>query len=129
MSIIVDTGVFWSPEAMERLRRRRDVLVPSIVFVERARQLEEKDEMTAERFALRLRQLRWRVAPYTHEEAMRTLRLAPLEQGRWRRMARDALIAGHVGQHDVLWTFNGKDFRVLGLPERQIVDLDADGGP
>ena len=100
-----------------------------IVFVECARQLEAQGAMTTARFAERLKALRWRVAPYAQAEAVRTLRLAPLDGPRWKRLARDALIAGHVGDHDQLWTFNGKDFRALGVPGRQVVDLDAaDGG-
>jgi hypothetical protein len=44
-----------------------------------------------------------------------------MKPDRWEARARDAMIAGYVGDADVLWTFNAKDFRALGLPDRQIV--------
>lgn len=121
MSLIVDTGVFFKPAALAKLRGKRGVVVPSIVFMERARQLEASGDWTLEQFAATLRGLRWTIAPYTVKEATRTVRLAPMERDRWGRMARDAMIAGYVGDADVLWTFNPKDFRALGIPDRQIV--------
>lgn len=125
MSLIVDTGIFFKPAALAKLRGRRDVYVPSIVFMERARQLEASREMSIERFASTLRSLRWTIAPYTAREATRTVRLAAMRPDRWTRAARDAMIAGYVGDSDVLWTFNAKGFRALGVPERQLVTPDA----
>jgi hypothetical protein len=121
MSLIVDTGVFWKPAALAKLRGKPGVVVPSIVFMERARQLEAGGDMTLEEFAASLRSLRWTIAPFAAKEATRTARLAPMKPDRWEARARDAMIAGYVGDADVLWTFNAKDFRALGLPDRQIV--------
>lgn len=39
----------------------------------------------------------------------------------WRRRSRDALIAGHVGVGDSLWTTTPQDFVALGVPEAAIV--------
>src|ERR1700737_4281333 len=102
MSLIVDTDVFFKPAALAKLRGKMGVVVPSIVFMERARQLEASGEMTLEQFAATLRGLRWTIAPYTAREATRTVRLAPMQQNRWEKMARDAMIAGYVGDSDVL---------------------------
>lgn len=122
MAVIVDTSALWSKEVLHRLRDRDDVIVPSVVFMERARQIVTGGGRL-ESFVQYLRRSGWPVAPFEELEALRSVRLAHVAPDRWRALFRDAMIAGHVGPHDQLWTFNPRDFLALGIPDRQVVDL------
>ena len=124
MRIILDTGVFFYPEALAMMRwYAAPIIVPSVVFAERARQLA-------------------RIG--VHEEALRekldtfgaTIEaLGPAEATRfatritddkkWARLARDAFIAGHVRDDDRLFTTNVADFVEVGVPESQILEVPA----
>lgn len=118
---MIDTGVFYRPEALEDLARLpHDVVVPAVVFTERARQLAKRG-VEADEFARRLADNEFGVEAYGPDQARR---YAPeIDHGEaWRRLARDAMIAGHVqADEDVLWTTDPDDFREVGLPEQAIM--------
>lgn len=115
MRIILDTNVLWNKAAMEKLQETAaPVVVPAVVVAERARQYAKRgwpvsrllDQLAANQFTSEA---------LTPEMA---LRFAPglVADDAWRRLARDALIAGHVQAGDVLWTSDVKDFLEIGVP-------------
>ncbi len=120
MRIVVDTNILWNPRALGRLARQAgDHVVPAVAYAERARHyarsgrsLRHLDETLA-RFNLS-------VEPFTREFA---LRFVPriTDDTAWKRLNRDAMIAGHVGPADILWTRDRKDFLAVGLREDQVV--------
>lgn len=91
------------------------------MFTERARQLGKRG-IEPEDFADRLRRNDLTIEAYGVQEASR---FAPTihEDTSWKRLARDAMIAGHVGPDDLLWTTNPSDFHEVGLPEEAIIEL------
>lgn len=120
--IVLDTGVFYRPDALESLARLpHDVIVPAVVFTERARQLAKRG-IDPDAFADRLAANEFSIEAYGRKQAQR---FAPAihDDGAWRRLARDAMIAGHVRreQGDVLWTTDEEDFRELGLGEEHLM--------
>jgi predicted nucleic acid-binding protein len=122
--VVLDTGVFFLPRALERLAALpHDVVVPAVVFTERARQLVKRG-IDVDEFREILQANALQTEAYGVEQACR---FAPEihDDGDWRRLARDAMIAGHVGEADVLWTTNPADFREIGLPEDRIAALDT----
>lgn len=125
MRVIVDTGVFFLPEALEDLARLpHDVIVPAAASTERARQLQKRSEAPAVlRDALAVNEMV--VEPYGVVQAERYA-VHVNDDEVWRRIARDAMIAGHLEEDDVLWTTNPKDFHALGVPEDQVVAVPAD---
>jgi predicted nucleic acid-binding protein len=123
MAIVIDTNVLWHPEVLDLLEDE-DVVVPSLVVLERCRQLRARGRDPVE-LLRNLDRLGWRVEPHDAEHALRSALLAPLDDKAWLKLARDAIIAGHVGPADVLWTFNAKDFRALGMAKERVVDLGA----
>jgi predicted nucleic acid-binding protein len=122
MRIVLDTGVFYRPAAIHRLAASPDdVIVPTIVLAERIRQV-VRDGFDPAAFRRVIDRCPFVVEPLGEEAATRwTARLADDE--RWHRLARDALIGGHVGNGDVLWTTNPRDFHDVGLPEDQVVEV------
>lgn len=120
MRVVIDTGVFFHPDALEDLARLpHDVVVPAVAFTERARQLKKRSVAAAVlRDALAANEMV--VEPYGAAQAERYA-IHISEDEAWRRLARDAMIAGHVGDDDVLWTTNPKDFHALGLADSQVV--------
>jgi hypothetical protein len=118
MRIILDTGVFFRPDALLGLGAC-DAIVPSVAYMERVRQL-RRDGRTARELDDVLRMIGATVEPFGQVEA---LRLRPVDEARRRRLARDAMVACHVGKDDVLWTTNTSDFLELGLSPEQIVAL------
>ncbi|MEA3199651.1 MAG: hypothetical protein QOE90_1079 [Thermoplasmata archaeon] len=121
MAVVLDTNVLWHPEALDLLEDE-DVIVPALVVLERCRQLRQRGADPAELLHA-FERLGWRIEPYDAEHALRSALQAPLDDKAWLKLARDAIIAGHVGPADVLWTYNAKDFAALGLPREKIVDL------
>lgn len=125
MRVILDTSALFYPAAMRRLRDEREieaVVLPTVVLLERARQLQAlgRDGLSD---MLRLAEAgEWKVEDYGRVEVVRTISRAPAGAA-WRRLARDAMIAGHVGADDALWTANAADFRALGLGAGQLLDV------
>ena len=120
--IVVDTGVFFRPDALRALAQApHPVVVPAVAFAERARQLRKKGVGPGDLLEL-LDRLDFQVEPFGPEEA---LRYAPglADDGRWRALARDAMIAGHLRPSDVLWTTDPKDFLDLGVPSAQVLGV------
>lgn len=124
MRILLDTGIFWMPETLARLRESRaTVVVPAVAYAERIRHLASQNRDVAP-FTAFLDECNWTVEPYGAPEAERLLtRLGHLGQKRWERLARDALVAGHVKSGDKLWTTNPDDFLELGLTPSQVVTV------
>lgn len=122
MRVVLDTSAFYQKDAFRQLARVPNLIVlPVIAFAERVRQL-ERDGRDARLFVQRLAEFRILIEPLGAEAATRyTSRLH--DDARWRRLARDALIAGHVQDEDVLWTMNPKDFLAVGLPSGRIHHL------
>lgn len=119
MRIIVDTDVLWKPRVLQQLADQpADVVVPAIVFTERARQYRKRG-WSPDALSLHLRAAQMVVEDFRPEHGLRyAARL--VKDGQWKRLARDAMIAGHLEQDDILWTGNAKDFLALGVPEEQI---------
>lgn len=114
--------MFYRPKALDRLARLpHDVVVPAVVFTERARQLAKRGIEPGD-FAGRLEANEFVVEPYGREQAVR---FAPEihDDEAWRRLARDGMIAGHVDERSLLWTTDPEDFRELGLGDEAIVAL------
>jgi predicted nucleic acid-binding protein len=124
LTVVLDTGVFFVPEALERLAELpHDVIVPAVVFTERARQLSRQgvgvdgwlDAVEVNAFEIEAygvdQARRW--APEIHDDE------------EWRRLARDAMIAGHLGEDRVLWTTNLADFQEIGLSDDRIAAIDT----
>lgn len=116
--------MFYRPEALEDLARLpHDVVVPAVVFTERARQLAEEG-VPSDEFADHLAANEFAIEAYGRKQAKR-FAIDVHEPDAWRRLARDAMIAGHVRKEDgdVLWTTDPDDFRELGLSEDAIVEV------
>lgn len=120
LRVILDTSVLWKPEALSRLPSvPRRIVVPAVVYAERLRQFAKRDLPKA-RLDDHLRSIKGFVEPFGEREAARFVpRLT--EDADWKRLDRDAMIAGHVGPADVVWTANPKDFLAVGLREDQVV--------
>ncbi|MEA3201026.1 MAG: hypothetical protein QOE90_2454 [Thermoplasmata archaeon] len=118
MRIVLDTGVFFRPAVLRELAAAEDadVVVPAVVLAERRRQLALAGRRPEELLEI-LEGNGFAIEPLGRDEAMRV----PLaDDARWRRHARDALIASHVGPVDVLWTTNPRDFLAFGLAPAQV---------
>src|ERR1041385_309393 len=104
MRVILDTGVFFRPEKLLELRQDdRDVVVPAVVYQERLRQLRRKGAPEDE-LARLLSLLQFDVESFSVTEAHRRLtRVSQLSDAQWSKLARDAMIAGHVRPGDDLW--------------------------
>lgn len=117
--IVLDTNVLWSVDALNTLMGMPlEVVVPSIVLAERVRQIRARGQDVGI-FLERIRLLDWTIEALGREQALR-YSTEITQDDKWRALARDAFIAGHVRQGDVLWTSNVKDFVAIGVPERQI---------
>lgn len=128
MRIVLDTGVFYHPEALRRAARAEtELVVPAVVFMERARQL-RRDGRDVRAFAVRLIEDGYLVEPFRPSHALRYA--VPLDDDRlWRKHLRDAMIAGHVGPGDELWTTNPRDFEAIGVPKAQVRRVPAPASP
>lgn len=120
MSIVLDTGVLWRPPVLRRAAARDDeIILPAVVFAERARQLVQRGVEPGE-FLAWLRRSEFVVESFGIAQALRRA-VRVTDDRLWKRASRDALVAGHVGEGDELWTTNPSDFIAIGVPERQIV--------
>ncbi len=120
--IVIDTGVLWRTEAMERLAHTYLPLVlPSVAYMERARQI-RRDGGDVKRFRRWLSTMHIEIEPFTEDEADR-LPIRIENDRLWKRLVRDAMIAGHVEQMDLLWTTNPKDFLAVGMDPDRIVGV------
>ncbi len=119
MRTILDTNVLWDRAALERiLASAEDVVVPAIVFTERARQLVREGRGSAATLAALLGRLDFAIEPFGEQEGSRYA-VGMVDDERWLRLARDAMIAGHVRPGDTLLTHNVRDFLDVGVaPER-----------
>lgn len=126
MRVILDTGLFFQPEKLRQLRDDDcDVIVPAVVYQERLRQLRRRGSDEGD-LARLLAYLQFDVEAFSVTEAHRRIvRVGQLSDAQWTRLARDAVIAGHVRPDDQLWTTNGKDFVELGVPAEQVVHVPA----
>lgn len=119
MRVVLDMSAFYARDAFRQLAALPNpIVLPVVAFAERVRQL-ERDGRDTPLFLQRLAEFRIEVEPLGAEAATRYTRDLH-EDDRWKRLARDALIAGHVGNDDVLWTMNPKDFLAVGLPASRI---------
>lgn len=124
MREVLDTSAFFHGAQLARLRRPGwPVIVPAVAFTERARQLAVVG-VPPETFLRYLSDNAFRVERHGRFEAVRRA-VQIHDDARWKRLARDAMIAGHVRPGDRLWTTNPRDFIALGIPPEQIVDLSA----
>lgn len=122
MRIVLDTGVLWRPDALRRLAQLpNDVIVPAIVYTERARQI-LRDGRSIEELDSALQANEFTVEAYSAEQATRYA-VQIQDDNDWIRLARDAMIAGHVRDADLLWTTNPDDFEELGVPDEQILPV------
>lgn len=121
MRFILDTGVFYHPGTLrEVVAQGVEVVVPAVAFTERARQL-RRDGRSVEDFTRLLLEHAFVVEPYGLVQALRRA-VHVADDRTWARHARDAMIAGHVGPEDVLWTTNRADFEAF-LDPHQIQDV------
>lgn len=94
-------------------------VVPAVAYAERVRQYARAGRSVRNLDAT-LQRLKIQVEPFTREFALRFVpRLT--DDADWKRLDRDAMIAGHVGPADVLWTADVKDFLAVGLRDDQVV--------
>lgn len=98
--------------------------MPAVVFLERSRQLAREGRMAPAKYLEFVRGSLWILEPFGAEEALRA-RAHAMDDRAWKRLARDAMVAGHVRAGDRLWTANPRDFVELGLSEAQVVDVHA----
>jgi predicted nucleic acid-binding protein len=119
MRIILDTGTFYHPNAIQELASTdAPIIVPAVAYAERLRQL-RKAGQSVPHFEHVLDAGGYTVEPFGRPEALRMQSLM-LNAEQWRRSSRDALIAAHVGPEDQLWTTNPRDFERMGLPGSRI---------
>jgi predicted nucleic acid-binding protein len=118
--IVLDTSALWSKDSLQRLQaaEEEDGILPAVAFTERARQIVDAGRSVQELWDVIARS-RIMVESFRPEHGLRFA--ASLDDVTWRRHARDAMIAGHVGPDDVLWTKNPKDFLAVGLRADQVV--------
>lgn len=126
MRVILDTGAFFRPKALLELNDAdAPIVVPAVAYAERLRQITQHGQAEAD-FEHYLAMLGCTVEAFTARQARRFIPgLARQPQRLWERLARDAMIAGHLEPGDHLWTTNGKDFFDVGVPADQIVQLPS----
>lgn len=119
LRILLDTGALYRPDVLRAARsERRRVVLPTIAYAERRLQL-ARDGLDPARLDNLLTQTGVRLEPFSEEHARRLPRGA-LDDARWQRHARDAMIAAHLGPTDELWTTNPSDFEALGVPRARL---------
>ncbi|HUR68866.1 MAG TPA: PIN domain-containing protein [Candidatus Thermoplasmatota archaeon] len=116
MRAVLDTGVLYHPSLLDALSREAVLVLPAVAFVERVRQL-RRDHRDVDAFVARLFAADIEVESFGVREA---LGVSAITDEAWDEHARDAMIAAHVREGDVLWTTNPKDFAKLGLRPDQI---------
>jgi hypothetical protein len=119
MRIVIDTGVLWHPMAMDKIAEQKcKLILPIVAYSERLRQLTIAGRKPRELMIL-LQALGIEVEPLDMSEVEKYSIRIPNDS--WEELARDSYIAGHVGDADLLWTTNPKDFLEIGVPEHQVV--------
>lgn len=117
MRVVLDTGAFYRRGTLGAFRGTdTEVVVPGVAFAERLRQL-ARDGRDIHHFLATLEEASFFVEAFGETEA---LRMVPLDDATWALDARDAMIAAHVREGDVLWTTNPRDFLALGLKQAQV---------
>ncbi len=128
MRIVLDTGVFYHPDALRQAARAdAELVVPAVVFMERSRQL-QRGGRDVRAFATLLVEGGYLIEPFRPSHALRYA-VGMSDDRLWRIHFRDAMIAGHVAPEDELWTTNPKDFRAIGVPGECIRDVLATAPP
>lgn len=123
---VIDTGALWSPTFLRQVAKGRyDLVLPSIAYTERARQM-KRDGQDIRDLDRLLRALEIAVEDFTAEKGLRVAAKVT-DDAKWERLSRDALIAGHLGREDVLVTTDPDDFLDLAVPLRQILDVPGRG--
>jgi hypothetical protein len=123
MRVILDTGALFQPEWLRlAVEEGLELVLPVVAFAERRRQL-LRDGRDVGRFEGSLAEWGVRIEPLGVEQACRYTGVT--DDDAWHELARDALVAAHVGDEDVLWTTNPKDFLRLGVPKERVVDVGA----
>lgn len=87
-----------------------------MALVERIRPL-RRDGRDVEPFLADVHATRLRIEPVRAGEALAVGRLG---DEAWARHARDAMIAAHVREGDVLWTTDPRDLLAVGLEPSQV---------
>jgi hypothetical protein len=119
LRIVIDIGVFFRREIwLELAEFDDDIVLPAVAFTERARQL-SRQGINPRDFQIMLHMFDIEIEPFRAQEGL--LRAVTADDDWWKLNARDALIGGHVGPSDMLWTTNPKDFIKLGINPNQIV--------
>ena len=120
MRVVLDTNVLWDSGALAALARSSvNVVVPALVFAERARQYRQRGRSTRE-LREQLARNEFTLEDFRPEHAERYATNI-VDDALWRRVSRDALIAGHLGPGDILLTANVKDFLAVGVQRDQLV--------
>jgi len=120
MRLVLDTGVFFRPQALEAaMQHDGDLVVPAVAYAERLRQVAGQGQRHVDALRQRVRKF---VEAFDADVAeIRMPALTGLDRRTWHRLARDAFIASHVRPGDELWTTDPQDFMALGLAAEQIV--------
>lgn len=120
--LVIDTGVFFRRTALQELLGVSvPVILPATAYMERGRQLSARG-VPQKKWDQVIEYYGFVVEPFDRQEAVRYA-VEIHDDRRWHRLYRDAMIAGHVGPQDVLWTTNPKDFIAVGLDPDQVVGV------
>lgn len=122
MRLLLDTSAFYHARALRRIPRGDHVVIPAVVFTERARQLKRDGRASPAAFHRSLTDRGWKVDPFREEQALRAAHLAPSDEERWQSLARDVLVAAHLRADDILLTADTADFLEIGIPPAKLRD-------
>lgn len=118
--VVLDTGALWSPSFIREAAKSGEtgIILLAVAYTERARQM-HRDGQDIRDLERLIKELGIEVEDFGRAEGLR--RAAGVVDDRvWERVARDAMIAGHVGPGDILLTTNAEDFLELDVPAAQI---------
>lgn len=120
--VVLDTGVLWRPDVLALVAKTRlPAVLPAVAYMERARQV-RRDGGDVDRFRAWLAHMHIDIEPFDATAAERIA--IRIEDDRvWRRLVRDAMIAGHVREDDLLYTTNPNDFVHVGLDPDRVVGV------
>jgi len=123
MTMWLDTNVFWNKQFLLEIKTFSDeVAISSIVFYERLRQL-LKHSITAADFRQYLENNKIYIRDFTSAEGNSIPQPIITDDKLWKSLARDAMIASHIGPNDIIVTSNSKDFIALEIPFKQILQV------
>lgn len=124
MRIILDTGVLSRPDAIRDLaEQEHHLILPSLALAEHARFIDRAGHSLRD-LLITLRMFEVEIEPLDVEQVHRLPRGAH-EDHLWEAAGREALIASHLQDHDIVWTTNPDDFLALGLRPGQVRDCRA----